>query len=64
MINNVDSMSKNFKCKKTLANYLIYEKHFPLLSVDKKYFYFIRNEETDKILEGIPFWLKLLNIFE
>lgn len=49
-----------FKCKKLLANYLIYEKSLPVLDVDKDYWYFNDNDLLQEILEGLPWWLKLL----
>jgi hypothetical protein len=54
---------KTFKCKKVIADYLMYKKGLPLLDVDKKYYYFLHDESLDKILESLPLWLKLLNIF-
>lgn len=61
MITNIDSISRKFKCKKKLAQYLIYNKKLPILSVDEDYYYFLDNEVLQKALESTPFWIKILN---
>jgi translation elongation factor P/translation initiation factor 5A len=63
MIINGQNFIKSYKCKKKMAEYLIYEKNIPPLDVDEKYWYFVDNELLQEILEGAPFWLKLLNNF-
>jgi hypothetical protein len=46
-----------------LANYLIYEKHLPLLGLKGKWFYFTNNSELKVILSNLPFWLKVVKKF-
>lgn len=62
MINNYNIIPNKFKCKKLLANYLIYEKHFPILSVDGKYYYFLHNDLLEETLERLPPLLKLISL--
>jgi hypothetical protein len=64
MIVNIQSMPFVYKCNKRMAHYLQYEKHLPLLSVDEKYYYFVHNEELDKILESVPLMIKILNLIK
>jgi len=64
MITNNESMPRKFKCKKILANYLLYQKKLPLLSVDGEYYYFLDNESTKDILRNLPIWLRLLRWVE
>jgi hypothetical protein len=63
MIINASKYMPIFKCKKLLADYLIYEKNLSLLNVDKKYYYFNDNEILKEILESAPIWVKLLRCF-
>jgi translation elongation factor P/translation initiation factor 5A len=60
MIINASKFMPTFKCKKLLANYLIYEKNLPVLDVDDNYWYFCDNELLHEILESLPLWLRLL----
>lgn len=60
MFINPDVFINKFKCKKMFADYLIYKKHLPLLSVDEKYYYFLKNDEFDAIFEDIPVWIKAM----
>jgi hypothetical protein len=61
MIINAKNFMPTYRCKKRLANYLIYEKNLPVLDVDKGYWYFCDNELLREILDGLPLWLKVLN---
>ncbi len=63
MIINAQKFMPTFKCKKLLANYLIYEKNLAILDVDKDYYYFNDNELLREILENAPIWVRLLRIF-
>ena len=60
MIINARDFLPTFKCKKILANYLIYEKNFPVLDVDKNYYYFLHDDVLEETLESLPLWLRLL----
>jgi len=60
MIINAQSFMPTFKCHKLLANYLIYDKHLPVLDVDNNYWYFNDNALLQEILESLPLWLRLL----
>ena len=62
LINDVPEIKK-FKCKKILANYLIYKKGIPLLFIDDNFYYFVDNDKLRKILLCLPVWLKILKIF-
>jgi hypothetical protein len=63
MIIDASKYMSTFKCKKLLADYLIYEKNLSVLDVEKKYYYFNDNELLKEILESAPIWIKLLNKF-
>jgi len=58
-INNPEVIEKKFKCNKLVADYLIYKCHLPLLSMDKKWFYFAETPLLKESLENIPFYLKV-----
>lgn len=60
MITNPEVFINKFKCGKIFADYLIYHRHLPLLSVDKNYYYFVQNDEFDNIFEDIPIWIKAI----
>lgn len=61
MIINGQNFIKSFKCKKKLADYLIYEKHLPVLNVDEDYYYFVDNNLLKEALKGLPLWMKIAN---
>lgn len=63
MIINASKFMPTFKCKRFLANYLIYEKNLPVLDVDNNYWYFCDNELLQEILENAPWYIKLLKLF-
>lgn len=63
---NVDELppEKLYKCNKTIANWLIKEKNFPLLGKSKDgSFVFSKTELLLEVLEGIPFYLNIKKIF-
>ena len=60
MINNVEIIQRKFECGKIVANYLIYEKKLPLLSVKNSRYYFIKDERLEDILDSSPWRIKLL----
>lgn len=61
MIIGAKNFMSTYRCKRILANYLIYDKNLPVLDVDKNYWYFNDNDLLQEILESLPWWLKLLN---
>jgi hypothetical protein len=61
MIINGQSFIDSFKCKKKLAEYLIYKKHFPVFNVDETYYYFVNTDLLKEVLEGLPLWMKIAN---
>ena len=61
MIINGQNLMASFKCKKKLAEYLIYEKGFPVLNVDEKYYYFVETDLLKETLEGLSLWTKIVN---
>lgn len=63
IINSQSWMPSAFKCKKILANYLIYERNLPVLNVDENFYYFVDSELLREILESLPLWLKLAKMF-
>ena len=63
MIINAQNWMPTFKCKKLLANYLMYEKNLSLLNVYKNYWYFNDDDLLQEILESLPWWLRLLKNF-
>jgi hypothetical protein len=63
VIINPESVQNKYACNKILANYLIYEKGLPLLSVSGNIFYFTMNEELEEILKNLPIWLEILRHF-
>jgi hypothetical protein len=63
VIINAKQSMPTFKCRKTLANYLIYDKNLPVLDVDKNYYYFCDNDLLQEILKNAPIWIKLLIYF-
>jgi hypothetical protein len=61
-IKNIDSIPEKhkYKCNEKIAKYLMNEKGFPLLSLDKKgNFYFASTDELYMTLERLPFWLRI-----
>jgi hypothetical protein len=62
MLVNSSVITNRFKCNKTLANYLIYELHFPLLGLEGKNYYFTNNELLQECLKNLPLWLKIMRL--
>jgi len=63
MLTNKVDIIKKFKCKKLLADYLIYKRGIPVLFVEDKFYYFVDNEKLQRILLCLPIWLKILKVF-
>lgn len=59
MITNVDIIKNVYKCKKPIAVYLIYTCKLPLLSFDKKFFYFSDNDKLQECIKSMPLILKI-----
>lgn len=60
MIIDARKFMPTFKCKKILADYLVYKKGLPILDAKEDFYYFLHDDALDKILESLPLWLKIL----
>jgi hypothetical protein len=63
VIINPESIQNKYKCNKILADYLIYKKGLPLLSIDNGNYYFTDNEILQDALSHLPLHLKVLKHF-
>lgn len=52
-----------YSCNFLIANYLIKEKSIPLLSMNGSKYLFAETDLLKEVLEGMPFYLKVLDIF-
>lgn len=52
-----------FYCNGVLANWLIYEKHFPIFAKENRRFVFIKTKELEEVLRTAPYWIKVACIF-
>jgi len=59
VINNVEVISKKYKCNGFLGNYLMYVERLPLLGIEGKWFYFTDNKILRKALRDLPIWMKI-----
>ena len=64
MFVNPDFIKRKYKCNKIMADYLIYNKGFPVLSVQEKDYYFSDTPLLQEILQNLPLWLKIANYFK
>jgi hypothetical protein len=56
-------LQKCYKCKKRIADYLIYKWGLPVLTIKDGFYYFVKTNELDAAIREIPVFTKLLNIF-
>jgi hypothetical protein len=63
MITNIWTISNKYRCGKKMANYLIYERNFPLLGISGKNYYFADTCVLREVLKQTPIWIKILNKF-
>jgi hypothetical protein len=63
-ITNPDKLpqDKIYWCNGIVAEWLIYEKHFPLLSKDGRRFGFAKTEKLENVLKDLPIWLRVVTI--
>ena len=61
MIVNTDFTENKYKCGHTIAKYLVYKCHLPVLSMDDNSYYFSNTESLKKALKTMPLHLKLLD---
>ena len=61
MFINHDFFLKKYRCKKNIADYLVYKKHLPILSYDNDYFYFVDNDDLRMALRNMPMWMKVIS---
>jgi hypothetical protein len=54
---------KIYWCNGVVGEYLIYEKHLPLLCKDGRCFGFAETDALKLALEQLPFWLKIVKKF-
>ena len=59
---NPEIIKNTFKCKKHLANYLMYNCGISLLSCDEKFYYFVNSDELKNFVKNAPFWTKVGNL--
>lgn len=52
--------SKKYRCKKPVANWLVYKKHLPVFSFEGEYYIFIKTAEFEKAIKELPFYLRIL----
>jgi hypothetical protein len=59
MITNPEILSNVYRLKnKSVIRYLIYDRHLPVLSVEKEWYYFSDNDNLRKSLEEMPLLMK------
>jgi len=63
MFVNPDFIKHKYKCNKIMADYLVYDKHFPVLGLDGKDYYFSDTPLLQESLRNIPLWLKIAKLF-
>lgn len=62
MIRNSEVIKNKFSCNKVVANYL-QKNGVPLLSVKDNKYFFIENNRLKEVLDNMPFWMKIVNVF-
>lgn len=64
-ITNPDELAgdKIYWCNGLIAEWLIFEKHFPLLCRQGRLSGFAKTKELEEILKSLPFWLRVTKIF-
>lgn len=62
MIIDSSNSVETLKCKKILANYLLYIAKIPLFYKDKDFYYFAKTKSLESVLINLPFYLKILRV--
>lgn len=62
LINFKDTNLKTYRCRRNVANFLVYKKHIPILSFDDEYYYFADNEDLEFSLKEVPMIAKVRDI--
>ena len=52
-----------YKCKETIAKFLMYKCKLPLIARQGKYYYFEKTEEWKCAMEKLPLWNKVVEKF-
>ncbi|HUX80090.1 MAG TPA: hypothetical protein VMW10_10170 [Alphaproteobacteria bacterium] len=55
---SAENLSSWFECKKSVAKYLL-SKGLNFIHRNKQYFYFVRTDEMEGALKGLPFLVKI-----
>jgi len=64
MITNPDIIKSDmYKCNKYVKGWLIFYCRLPLLSFDRKYFYFAKTDKLKECLKKMPLDIKILSKF-
>ena len=63
MFVNPDFIKSKYKCNKIMADYLVYDRHLPILGLVGKDYYFSDTPSLQEILQSIPLWLKIAKLF-
>jgi hypothetical protein len=59
----VVSEDKIYWCNGVISEWLIFQKHLPLLSKKGRCFGFAKTEKLAEALKDLPFWLKIAKKF-
>ena len=62
---NSDAIPKDkiYFCNGLIAEFLLYQKHLPLLCKKERMFGFAITENLEKAIKDIPWWLKISKCF-
>ena len=63
MFINIKSGDTVYECNEHVMRWLVYEKHFSVLSFDKNKYYFRRTESLKECLKDMPLHIKFLSLF-
>lgn len=61
-IRNISSMGRTYSCTRFIGEW-IKEKNFPVLSIENNRYYFADTELLREVIERIPIWMKVVDIF-
>ena len=59
MITNPESIKNTYICNKIVADFLIYKRNQPLLSVKDGKYYFTLTHRLGMIIKQFPLWVKV-----
>jgi len=62
MIINPNIIEKKYRCNKYVKSWLIRHYRIPLLSFDRKYFYFADTEKLRECIKHMPLDVRILSI--